>query len=103
MVTPQQGDIWWTEVEERRRPVLIVSRSEAAGRLNRLIVAPITRTVRGIPTEIPLDESSGLSVECAAAFDNLTPQPIVMLTERIGTLPHARDQICAALGALADC
>jgi mRNA interferase MazF len=102
-VTPQQGDIWWTEVDDKRRPVLIVSRSEAAGRLNRLIVAPITRTVRGIPTEIALDESSGLNVTCAATFDNLTPQPIGMLAERIGRLPHARDQICAALGALADC
>lgn len=100
---PQQGEIWWAESEDKRRPVLIVSRSEAAQHLNRLVVAPITRTVRGIPTEIALDESSGLVVDCAAAFDNLQPQPVSMLTLRVGAIPFARDQICSALEALADC
>ncbi len=100
---PRQGDIWWAETEGKRRPVLIVSRSEAAGRLNRLVVAPVTRTLRGIPTEIPLDERDGLPVACAASFDNLVPQPVSMLTERIGTVPFARDRICDALRALADC
>lgn len=100
---PQQGEIWWAEAEDKRRPVLIVSRSEAAGRLNRLIVAPVTRTVRGIPTEIPLGSDEGLPVDCAASFDNLGPQPVSMLAERIGTLHLARERICTALAALADC
>ena len=100
---PRQGDVWWAEAENKRRPVLIVSRSEAAGRLNRLIVAPVTRTVRGIPTEIPLGEVQGLPVDCAATFDNLVPQPVSMLTERIGHVDLARDRICDALRALADC
>jgi mRNA interferase MazF len=100
---PSQGEIWWAEAEDKRRPVLIVSRSEAAGHLNRLIVAPVTRTVRGIPTEIMLDESSDLAVECAASFDNLTPQPVSMLTARVGSVLLAREKICAALEALADC
>ena len=100
---PRQGDVWWAEAEDKRRPVLIVSRSEAAGRLNRLIVAPVTRTVRGIPTEIALGEEQGLPVECAAAFDNLVPQPVSMLTERIGRVDLARDRIGDSLRALADC
>ena len=77
--------------------MLIVSRYISALRLDRLIVAPVTRTVRGIPTEIPLD------VDCAASFDNLGPQPVAMLSGRIGRLRDPRAQICAALGALADC
>ena len=102
-MTPAQGEIWWAEAEDKRRPVLIVSRSEAGQFLNRVIVAPITRTVRGIPTEIPLDESSGLQDRCAASFDNLSPQLVSLLTERIGRIQFARTEICRALEALADC
>jgi mRNA interferase MazF len=83
--------------------VLIVSRSEAGQFLNRVIVAPITRTIRGIPTEIALDASSGLGERCAASFDNLSPQLVTLLTERIGRIEFARTEICKALEALADC
>jgi len=38
-----------------------------------------------------------------ASFDNLTPQPVSMLTERVGSVPLAREKICTALEALADC
>ncbi len=100
---PRQGDVWWAEAEHKRRPVLIVSRDTSALHLNRVIVAPITRTERGIPTEIPLGADEGLDVDCAASFDNLGPQPVSMLTRRIGRLHHARTRICVALGALADC
>lgn len=100
---PRQGDVWWAEAEDKRRPVLIVSRDVAAAYLNRVIVAPVTRTVRSIPTEIALGADEGLDVECAASFDNLGPQPVGMLTQRIGRLDDARTRICNALAALADC
>lgn len=103
MGTPAQGEIWWAEAEDKRRPVLIVSRSEAGQFLNRVIVAPITRTVRGIPTEIELDESSGLREPCAASFDNLSPQLVGLLTERLGRIEFARTRISRALEAFADC
>jgi mRNA interferase MazF len=103
MVMPQQGEVWWAEAEDKRRPVLIVSRTEASQILNRIIVAPVTRTVRHIPTEIELDESNGLKEPCAASFDNLSPQLVALLTERIGTIELARTKICRALEALADC
>lgn len=100
---PRQGDIWWSETEADRRPVLVVSRSEASQHLNRVIVAPVTRTIRGIPTEIPLGPDDGLPVDCVATFDNLSRQRVDMLTTRIGTIRFPREQICAALSALADC
>ena len=100
---PRQGDIWWAEADDKRRPVLIVSRDVAAAHLNRVVVAPVTRTVRSIPTEIALGADEGLDVACAASFDNLGPQPVAMLTRRIGRLHDARSQICNALAALADC
>ena len=103
MVTPVQGEIWWAEADDKRRPVLVVTRTEAIPVLNRILVAPVTRTVRGIPTEIVLDQQSGLKEPSAASFDNLQPIRKTFLTQRVGSVPAARSAICRALAALADC
>ncbi|MPZ53219.1 MAG: toxin [Acidimicrobiia bacterium] len=103
LVIPAQGDIWWAEAEDKRRPVLVVTRSEAIPVLSRIVVAPVTRTIRRIPTEVPLDHDQGLGIPCAASFDNLQPITRTFLTQRVGSLSHPRQEICRALGALADC
>ncbi len=102
-MTPRQGEIWWYEVEEKRRPVLVVTRNAALPVLQRVVVAPLTRTVRGIPTEVPLGPDDGLREECVASFDNLRPILRANLTDRIGSLGPRRLEICRALAALADC
>ena len=102
-MTPLQGDIWWAEAQDKRRPVLVVTRSEAVPVLNWILVARITRTIRGIPTELPLDEEHGVDLPCAASFDNLQPIRKTFLTERIGSLPSPRREICRTLAAMADC
>jgi mRNA interferase MazF len=102
--TPLQGEIWWAEADDKRRPVLVVTRNEAVPVLTWILVAPVTRTVRGIPTEVALGPSHGLADECAATFDNLQPVRRSFLTERVGALAvDERTQICRALSALADC
>jgi mRNA interferase MazF len=83
--------------------VLVVTRSEVVPVLNWIIVAPITRSIRGIPTEIYLDTDEGLGVPCVASFDNLQPIRKSFMTEIVGSLPQPRHQICHALSALADC
>ena len=103
MSIPRQGEIWWAETEEKRRPVLVVTRSEAVAVLNGIVVAPITRTVREIPTEIPLGSDQGLPVDCAASFDNLQRVRRSSLTERMGDLGTRTAEICGALRVLADC
>jgi mRNA interferase MazF len=101
---PCQGEIWWAEAEDKRRPVLIVTRDDAIPVLRRLVVAPVTRTVRDIPTEVPLGEEEGLPAACAASFDHLQPINRHLLTRRIGALSSARrHEVCRALDALADC
>ncbi len=103
-MTPAQGEIWWAEALDKRRPVLVVTRSEAIPVLDWVLVAPVTRTVRGIPTEVPLGPDQGLTVECAASFDNLQPLRRTFLTERVGSVGAAgRSAICAALTSMADC
>ncbi|MGI8793478.1 MAG: type II toxin-antitoxin system PemK/MazF family toxin [Acidimicrobiales bacterium] len=104
MSDPRQGEVWWAEAEDKRRPVLVVTRSDAVPVLTRLVVAPISRTRRGIPTEIALGPDDGLGAECAATFDNLQPIRRSFLTERVGGLgERSRREICRALAALADC
>ncbi len=104
MSEPRQGEVWWAEAEDKRRPVLVVTRNDAIPVLRRLVVAPVTRTVRGIPTEVALGEAEGLPTPCAASFDNLQPLNRHLLTERVGGLSSTRhDAVCRALAALADC
>ena len=100
---PTQGEIWWAAAHDQRRPVLVVTRNEAIPVLTGIVVAPVTRTVRNIPTEVLLGEQEGLPVECAASFDNLQRIRRTALVERIGYLGPRREEICVSLQALSDC
>ncbi len=103
LVTPRCGQIWWAENEEQERPVLVITRDEAIPVLGWIIVAPVTRTVRRIPSEIALGPDQGLDTECAASVDNLYPERRARLTRLIGTATVPTQEICRALAALADC
>lgn len=71
--------------------------------LRAILVAPVTRTVRGIPSEVPLGAEQGLSVDCAATMDGILAFPKSMLTRRLGALaPGARWRMCDALHAATD-
>lgn len=103
-MTPIQGDVWWAEAEDKRRPVLVVTRSEAIPVLTTILVAPVTRTIRAIPTEVPLGPDEGLPTECVATIDNVQPIRRSALTERVGRLgPDGRLRLCQALRAMSDC
>ena len=101
-MTPDQGEIWWAETEDKRRPVLVVSRSEVIPALRWIIVAPITKTIRHIPSEVRVGLRNGLPIESVATFDNLQPIRRSFLTERVGSVTD-RWEICRALSAVADC
>ena len=104
MSTPEQGEVWSAEAEDKRRPVLACPRSQAMPVLSAVFVAPVTRTVPGIPTEVPLGREEGLDVECAASFDSLQTIPRVALTRRIGALDGLRRlEVVAAPRAMSDC
>ncbi|MBI4883841.1 MAG: type II toxin-antitoxin system PemK/MazF family toxin [Actinobacteria bacterium] len=88
----------------KRRPVLIVSRDEAIPALNNVVVAPVTSTLRDIPTCIAVGSDEGIDHDSVASFDNLAAVPKSVLTTRLGSLGSERRQrICDALRALADC
>ena len=89
---------------QKRRPVLIVTRDEVIPVVNNVIVAPVTSTVRNIPTCIPVGANEGIDRDSVATFDNLAAVPKSVLTTRLGRLSFSgRQQICGALAAIADC
>jgi len=88
----------------KRRPVLIVSRDEVIPVLNNVVVAPVTSTIRAIPTCVPVGPDEGIDHESVATFDNLAAVPKSVLTVRLGSLGvGGRRQICEALAAMANC
>ena len=105
MTIKRRGEVWWGEIEDLgRRPFLIMTRPSAIPVLNHLVVAPVTRTIRDIPTELRLGPDDGMPAECAASFDNIRVVPKALLVERICTLgPVRRAQACAALRTALDC
>jgi mRNA interferase MazF len=56
---------------DKRRPVLVLSRTEVVDQLNEVIVAPVTRTIRGLATEIVLTQDDGMPVTCALNLDHV--------------------------------
>lgn len=88
----------------KRRPVLVVSRSEVVPVLNNVVVAPVTSTIRDIPTCLRVGPEEGIDHESVATFDNLAAVPKTTLTTQLGELgAGGRHQICDALRALSDC
>lgn len=97
--------MWWGEIEAvGRRPFLVMTRSAAIPVLHNVLAAPVTRTIRNIPTELLLGPDDGMPTECAASFDNLRVVPKAYLVDRQCTLePMRLIEACRALRAAVDC
>lgn len=100
---PRRGDIWLADLDQRR-PVVIMHRDFAGRRLSAVLAAPLTTTIRDIPTAVRLGPSDGLDRECIASLDNLTLVTKTALHSRIGRLhPTRMTELCAALATAVDC
>lgn len=100
-----RGEVWWHEhPDERRRPYLVLTRDAAIPLLNQVLAVPATRTRRGIPTEVDLDESDGMPQPCVLTLDNLRLVRPVYLTQRLAVLgPERMHRVCQALHAATGC
>lgn len=100
-----RGEVWWADLPaEGRRPVLVLTRQAAIPLLSRVVVVPATRTVRGIPTEVPLDQDDGMPDACALSFDNVTVVAKSRFGSRICALgPGRMRQVCRAWNDAVDC
>lgn len=67
-----RGDVRWADIPgDKVRPVVVLTRERFVSRLTSVLVAPITTTVREIPTEVALGPDDGLPRDCAANFDKV--------------------------------
>ncbi len=105
MSEPRRGEVWWGEIEDLgRRPFLVMTRPAAIPVLGGVLAAPVTRTVRNIPTELSLGPDDGMPTACAASFDNLRVVPKGYLVNRICVLESTRlVEACTALRSAVDC
>jgi mRNA interferase MazF len=97
--------VWWGETPDTKsRPYLVLTRDEAIPVLRTILAAPVTRTVRGIPTEVPLGPAEGMATDCVASLDGILAFPKAMLSRRAGALPVARmHELCGAARAAINC
>ncbi len=99
------GQLWWADLEgDKIRPVLVLTRSWIAPKLTRVLVAPITTTVRDIPCEVTLDAINGVPKHCVANLDNIGLIESERLLEHIGSMPANRwPEVCAAMAHVIAC
>ena len=84
--------------------MLVLTRAEAIPVLSQVIVAPLTKTIRGIPTEVRLGKDDGMPDECVISFDNMQTTSRGLLSDPIATLSGPRmHEVCRALAIATGC
>src|SRR5277367_1089469 len=88
----QQGSVVWAQLPQPfgRRPVVVMTRDAVVGRMNALTVAPITRTIRNIDTEVILQPADGVPTACAISLDNIFTIPRSALGKTITVLSREK-------------
>ena len=103
---PMRGEVWWCEPPDiGRRPVVVLSRDAAIPRLRRVLVAPCTTTIRGLPSEVVLEPGEDpVGRRSAVNLDSVESVSLGVLMARIGRLSDTRmRQICSALDVAVEC
>ena len=101
-----RGEIWSYRFKfpDKRRPVLILTRQEVVGLLHTVMVAPVTSTIRGAPSEVLVGEKEGLKHPSAVNLDHVQTVDQSRLTGFIGSLaPGKMSEVCRALAIAAGC
>jgi mRNA interferase MazF len=80
---------------DKARPVLVLTRELVWPYMSSVTVAPVTRTVRGLSTEVPVGPENGLDTECVVSCDNIVTVPKTSLGRQIGYLMPAQEAALA--------
>ena len=100
----QRGEIWFAQTPSGDRPVLVLTRDPVAARIGGVMVAELTRTIRGIASELPLTADDGVPVESVVNFDNVNTLPRQAFRRRVAQLsPDRMAEACLALKAATGC
>ncbi len=88
----------------KKRPVVVLTRNSAVPYLSTVTIAPVTSTIRGVPSEVLLKEDDGMKTPCAVNLHNAVTVSQDRLGKRVAQLSSARMQeICAALRFAVGC
>jgi mRNA interferase MazF len=83
---------------DKQRPVVVITRDNAIAYLSTVTVAPVTSTIRGVPSEVALDEEDGMKGRCAVNLHNAVTVSQQRLGRRVARLsPRRMSEICSAL------
>jgi mRNA interferase MazF len=83
---------------DKKRPVVVLTRDSAIAYLSTVTVAPITSTIRGVPSEVVLSEEDGMKAPCAVHLHNAVTISQERLGKRVARLGWLRmSEICTAL------
>ena len=83
---------------DKKRPVVVLTRDSAVPYLSAVAVAPITTTIRGVPSEVRLTEDDGMKTHCVVNLHNVVTVTQNRLGKRVAQLSSLRmTEICAAL------
>jgi len=89
---------------DKERPVVILTRGSALDYLSRVTIAPITSTVRGVPSEVVLGPEDGMKRVCAVNLHNVITVPQASLGRRLAQLTRERlREVCTALAFALGC
>jgi len=102
---PRRGEIWLADLPgDKIRPIVVMTRTAVVRYLHSVVAAPVTSTVRGIPSEVALSAREGLLHASVANFDNLQLVTRARLIRRVGALPADKlADMCRALRFATDC
>jgi mRNA interferase MazF len=89
---------------DKQRPVLVLTRSSAIAYLSSITVAPVTSTIRDVPSEVRLSEADGMKGPCAVNLHNVVTVSKARLGRRVAGLSSERlQEVCRALGFTLGC
>lgn len=104
--TVNRGEIWMYQFKapNKRRPVLVMTRQHVIELLHWVMVAPITSTIHGIPSEVVVGAEEGLKGQSAINLDNVQSVERSKLTHYVGSLNASKmSTVCRALAIAAGC
>ena len=83
---------------DKKRPVVVLTRDSALSYLSTVTVAPVTSTIRGVPSEVVLSEEDGMKTPCAVNLHNSVTISRQRLGKRVARVSSLRmREICLAL------
>lgn len=100
---PRRAEVWLARLD-KVRPIVVLTRDPLGALLHAVIAAPVTSTIRGLSTEVPIGPASGIRLQSVVNLDNVQLVSRSRLVKRVGRVsPGTMTDICQALSLAVAC